>query len=494
GFPNDRRPVLQTLDTIRCADAILEYDIATGQPREPEWPAADVILGNPPFLGGKKLRSELGDQYVDTIFKLYNGRVPREADLVTYWFEKAYQLIDQDKTQRSGLLATNSIRGGANRKILERIKQSGDIFMAWSDRAWILEGAAVRVSMVGFDDGKEQDRTWDGRPVQVIHADLTGDFNLTGAQPLKENTNLCLRADEKGGSFEISNDVAQHMLQAPGNTDGKANSDVIMKWATATDIVRRHRSMWIIDFGVDTSQEQAAQYELPFRYVEQHVKPVRATNNIPRVREQWWLHRIPGANMRQKLSKLKRYIVTPVTAKHRVFVWLDAKTLPDITLSVFARDDDYFFGVLHSKAHELWSLHMGGWMGMGNDPRYTPTTTFETFPFPWPPGKEPQDDPRVEAIAAAARELVRRRELWLNPPTLENAPSDPQDARFLLPDLPLPNRTLTNLYNRRPDWLAEAHAALDRAVLDAYGWPHDLSDDEILARLLALNGERASAT
>ncbi len=198
--------------------------------------------------------------------------------------------------------------------------------------------------------------------------------------------------------------------------------------------------------------------------------------------------------MRQKLSKLKRYIVTPVTAKHRVFVWLDAKTLPDITLSVFARDDDYFFGVLHSKAHELWSLHMGGWMGMGNDPRYTPTTTFETFPFPWPPGKEPQDDPRVEAIAAAARELVRRRELWLNPPTLENAPSDPQDARFLLPDLPLPNRTLTNLYNRRPDWLAEAHAALDRAVLDAYGWPHDLSDDEILARLLLLNGERASAT
>ncbi len=136
-----------------------------------------------------------------------------------------------------------------------------------------------------------------------------------------------------------------------------------------------------------------------------------------------------------------------------------------------------FFGVLHSRAHELWSLRMGTWLGVGNDPRYTPTTTFETYPFPWPPGTEPTADPRVVAIAEAARRLVELRDRWLDPPDLTEAE--------------LKKRTLTNLYNARPTWLANAHAALDRAVLDAYAWPHDLTDDDLLARLLALNAERA---
>jgi hypothetical protein len=151
--------------------------------------------------------------------------------------------------------------------------------------------------------------------------------------------------------------------------------------------------------------------------------------------------------------------------------------LPDITLAVIAREDDYFFGVLHSKLHELWSLRMG--TSLEDRPRYTPTTTFETFPFPWPPRREPAGDSRVEAIAAAARALVEKRDRWLNP--------DGADAAELK------KRTLTNLYNQRPTWLDLAHRQLDHAVLDAYGWPHDLPDDEILARLLALNLERAAA-
>ena len=122
---------------------------------------------------------------------------------------------------------------------------------------------------------------------------------------------------------------------------------------------------------------------------------------------------------------------------------------------------------------------MGSRLGVGNDPRYTPTTTFETFPFPWPPGKEPQGDPRVEAIARAARELVEKRDRWLNPEGASEAE--------------LKRRTLTNLYNERPTWLDLAHRRLDRAVLDAYGWPHELGDEELLARLLALNLERAGA-
>ena len=151
--------------------------------------------------------------------------------------------------------------------------------------------------------------------------------------------------------------------------------------------------------------------------------------------------------------------------------------MPDSRLYVFARDDDYFFGVLHSRIHEVWALATSSRHGVGNDPTYNNTTCFETFPFPWPPGQEPADDPRVEAIAQAARELVQLRDAWLNPPGASDAD--------------LKKRTLTNLYNARPTWLDNAHRKLDAAVFAAYGWPADLSDEEILARLLALNLARA---
>ncbi|MBA3643204.1 MAG: class I SAM-dependent DNA methyltransferase, partial [Chloroflexia bacterium] len=124
--------------------------------------------------------------------------------------------------------------------------------------------------------------------------------------------------------------------------------------------------------------------------------------------------------------------------------------LPGNLLIVFARADDYFFGVLHSRAHEVWSLRMGTWLGKGNDPRYTPTTCFETFPLPWPPGQEPWRDPRLHAIAEAARTLDEQRRAWLDPPGASEAD--------------LKKRTLTNLYNARPAWLQQAHVALDRAV------------------------------
>jgi type II restriction/modification system DNA methylase subunit YeeA len=181
--------------------------------------------------------------------------------------------------------------------------------------------------------------------------------------------------------------------------------------------------------------------------------------------------------MRRAVLNLARYIVTPRVSKHRVFVWLADPALPDHKLYVFAREDDYFFGVLHSRLHEVWTLHTCSWHGVGNDPDYSGNACFETFPFPWPPGHEPPDDPRVEAIAEAARELVKLRDNWLNPAGASEAE--------------LKKLTLTNLYNQRPTWLDLAHQKLDRAVFDAYGWPYDLSDEEILARLLALNLERA---
>ncbi|PDV97486.1 class I SAM-dependent DNA methyltransferase [Candidatus Chloroploca asiatica] len=476
GFGQPAEPILKPLDTIQRMDAILAYD-ETGQPVEPAWPAADVIVGNPPFLGGKRLRSELGDTYVETIFVLYKTRVPHEADLVIYWFERARALIEQGQVKRTGLLATQAIRGGANRKVLERIKASGDIFMAWSDRPWIVEGAAVRVSMIGFDQGIETIRTLDGLSVASINANLTTHLDLTKAQRLLENMGIAFMGDTKGGAFDLTPDQAVHMLNAPLNPNGRPNSDVVRPWLNGKDVTARPRGMFIIDFGVDMSEADAALYEEPFAYVEREVKPERINNKRAAYRDRWWIHVESRPALRQALNATHRFIVTPRVAKHRLFAWASRETLPDSRLYVFCRDDDYFFGILHSQVHEVWSLATSSRHGVGNDPTYNNSTCFETFPLPWPPGHEPEGDARVEAIARAARRLVELRNNWLNPEGASEAE--------------LKQRTLTNLYNQRPTWLANAHRTLDEAVLAAYGWPVDLSDEAILARLLALNLERA---
>jgi len=484
GEPEDKEPVLEKLTNIEHGDAILRYD-ANGNPYEPEWPNADFIIGNPPFLGGNKIREELPQAYVDDLQAQYSGRVPATADLVTYWFEKARKLLPTHENLRVGLLATQSIRGGTNRKILDAIKETGDIFWAWSDRPWLLDGAVVHVSMIGFDFNKQNDRTLDDKPVSRINADLSSLVDTTAALSLHENAELCFRTNEKGGPFEIDSDAARKMLAAARNVNGRPNSDVLHRWVNATDVTSRDRGLWIIDF-YGLNQEQAAQYELPFqtlkRQIEDELRSATEDDRVAKPRAKWWLHRRPGSEMRRAVSKLKRYIATIATGKHRLFVWLDHSVLPDHQLYVIAREDDYFFGVLHSTAHESWARTKGTQTRDAESGcRYTPTSTFETFPFPWVPGHEPSetDDQRVKVIADAARELVRLRNAWLNPPDI-----NPNDVK---------SRTLTSLYNQHPTWLANSHAALDRAVFAAYAWPYPLSRDEILARLLKLNHERAAA-
>lgn len=479
GFGQPSDPILKPLHTIERKDAVLAWD-EQGRPVEPEWPEADVIVGNPPFLGGKRLRTQLGDEYVDALFTLYDGRVPREADLVAYWFERARALIAVGTTRRAGLLATQAIRGGANRRVLERIKTSSDIFMAWSNRKWILDGAAVQVSLVGFDDGTEQRRILNGQPAAEIGPNLAAGFAPSRAQRLRENLGLSFMGVTPAGSFDVPGDLARTWLQAPVNPNGRPNMDVLRPYYNGTDVTRRQRDTWIIDFGTDRPEEHAALYELPYEYARRVVQPERARNNRTAYRERWWLHAEPRPAMRAALSRLTRYIGTSMVAKHRIFAWIPADVLPANLLIVVARDDDYVFGILHSRPHELWARAMGTQLREAESgSRYTPTTTFETFPFPWPPGNEPTDDPRVQAIADAARDLVEKRDRWLNP--------------LGASDAELKTRTLTNLYNQRPTWLENAHWRLDEAVLGAYGWPRDLSDEAILERLLALNLEREAA-
>jgi len=473
GWPVE--PILRKLDNIQQRDAILTHD-AKGNPIEPEWPKVDFIIGNPPFLGDKKMRGELCDVYVDELRTLYADRVPGGADLVTFWFERARAQIEAGYAKRAGLLATNSIRMVGNRPVLERILESGGIFMAWSDRPWILDGAAVRVSIVGFDDGSQNEPVLDGQPVCEIHADLTASANVASALPLPENAGLCFLGVMKGGPFDLTAEQARVMLAAPLNPNGRPNSDVVKRRLIGRDVVQGTQHGWLIDF-VDRSEKEAALYELPFEYVKRTVKPLRDGNRDSLMKQNWWLHGRSRPALRARIEGLKRCIVTPEVAKYRVFVWMSTDVVPDHTCHVIAREDDYAFGVVHSRLHESWSLSQGAWMGVGNDPRYSSARTFETFPFPWPPGSEPRDSPLVKAIAEAARELVAKRDDWLNPP---DASAEE-----------LKTRTLTNLYNARPAWLADAHCKLDEAVFAAYDWPATLTDAELLEHLLALNHQRA---
>ena len=500
GFRESRDPILKPLDTIECRDAIMTPDGG-----EPEWPAVDVVIGNPPFLGGKLLNTGLGEDYVSRIFSVYAGRVPAEADLVCYWFVKAGQHVEAGKAKRVGLVATNSIRGGANRRALAMATAGRPIYEAWSDEPWVIDGAAVRVSLVCFsplDDEPALPRRLDGERVDAIHADLTArrggvGIDLTRAQRVYRNRGVAFMGDTKSGPFDVPGAQAREWLRAPANPNGRPNAEVLKPWRNGMDVTRRPGDKWIVNFDRNMVREEAALYEAPFTHIAKKVQPMRQKNRVQRLRDFWWRHERPRPEMWQAVDGLSRYIATPTVAKHRLFVWLDARICPDHQLIVIAREDDTMFGILHSRFHEAWSLRLG--TSLEDRPRYTPTTTFETFPFPdglWPdiPAAAYAADPRAMAIADAGRRLVELRERWLHPPEWvewveEPVPGYPKRPvpRSKAADKELGKRTLTNLYNLRPQWLLDAHAAVDTAVAAAYGWDEDISEADALRELLALN-------
>ncbi|MBN2887702.1 MAG: class I SAM-dependent DNA methyltransferase [Chromatiaceae bacterium] len=620
GFSLSKNPILKPLETIVQRDAILNPDGS-----EPDWPEADVIVGNPPFLGDKKMLGALGEEYVKQLRARYKGRVPGGADLVTYWFEKARAHIAAGRLQAAGLVATNSIRGGANRKVLERIlmpmssdfvsqsneekshddhhvrhpqvhsaagdgglyaptggrrgrstqgcsgrpkagdaglsglpaedRPGGDeagsdqvdhwgadrtgggdrgagqtavalrIFEAWSDEPWVNEGAAVRVSLVCFGRVDEASGAMlDGQPVGEVYADLTADqtnssalSDLTLSCRLAENAGICFQGHKFVGAFDISENRAQQWLLLPANPNGRPNSDVLKRWITGSDLTKREMERWVIDFGISMDETDACLYEAPFEHIKSEVKPVRESVRREGHRKYWWRYGEPRPAMRAALSAISRFIATPEVAKYRVFIWLDSRLQTTGSVYAIARSDDTTFGILHSRFHERWSLRMG--TSLEDRPRYTPTTTFETFPFPT--GLTPADTNRgtetlesgaivpivapevaehARAIAEAAHRLNSLREQWLNPPEWtervpEVVPGYP-DRIIAKPghEADLKKRTLTNLYNQRPAWLDQAHRALDAAVAHAYGWNDftpDQPDTTWLTRLLTLNLERA---
>ncbi len=513
GFPAPSDPVLRTLDTIACRDAVLTED-----GKSASWPAADVIVGNPPFLGNKKMIRNLGVHYTKTLRKAWPG-VPGGADLVCYWFASAWAQIGEGRLSRVGLVATNSIRSGANQAVLKHISDGGRIFEAWSDEEWTLDGAAVRVSLICFDRQKASGVMLNGRSVPKISADLKGkvkEIDLTQARKIKSNKKMSFIGVFMNGKFEVSGGVAREWLKLPRNVNGKSNSIVLRRTLNGSDLLRGRSDKWIVDFGPVMTETEAAQFEKPYEYTSAHVRPYRERSNedgsfaVRRVnhRKNWWRYAESRPGMRKALEGLKRFIVTPMVSSTRIFVFLDATYLANQKLVVIPRDDDTCLGILSSKFHECWTLSMCAWIGTGNDVTYSPTMTFETFPFP--EGLSPDiladdyaDDPRAQAIAAAAINLNATRANWINPPELvsfepEVVKGYPERISCVnnSPKKYLEARNYTNLYNTRPAWLINIHRTLDEAVADAYGWGAEfrngtLTDDEILVRLLRLNQERA---
>ena len=513
GYALSEDPVLKKLDTFHHHDALLDLT-DPANPKEWAWPVpagVDVfVVGNPPFLGNKRIRSELGEEYFACIQKVFSDRLPPTSDFVCYWFEKTRALVESGRVKAAGLLAASAIKQVASRQILERIHATTKIIFAISDRDWLLDGASVRIAMVGFaPKSNPRKPILDGVERAEINASLSAGIDLHTKKTIPKNTRLCFMGVTKVGDFDITEDHAVSFLQTP-NPHGKPNSDVLRPFVNGSDLVREPSNRWIIDVGIGRTEKDAALYESPFAYLVANVKPDRLNNGRESYRERWWQHAEPRPGFRNAISNKLRYIGTARVAKHRLFVWLDSVVLPDSKVIGVALDTPEVLGVLQSRFHENWTLATCGWHGIGNDATYNPSECFETFAFP------ALSDSGKAAIKMAADALNQLRQEWLFPSSLTKSRTleflgseigpwarfiDPMSItngigtvhytrRIAIDDnaaKELKKRTLTKLYNRMPTWLVNAHAALDAAVAAAYGWPIDISNDDVLVKLLQMN-------
>lgn len=533
-------PVLQNLGNIECRDAVLTWDAVelvrdargrpimrwdgetmkrssvTGQmvpdeeatvpayeyirPRKAEWPEADFIVGNPPFIGNKRMRLTLGDGYVDALREAHED-VSDTADYVMYWWNHAAGILREGRTQRFGLITTNSITQTFSRKVVQRHLDAEDplsILFAIPDHPWvdIARGAAVRVAMTACERGKRTGRRWvvvrerdpEGEAALElalatgkIQADLTVGANVSGAKRLAANMGVSfMGVTLVGDGFRLSPQELTSMGYGP-----RKLPPVVRPYRSARELFRSGGEKLIIDFFGLEADEARRSYPALYGHVLDRVKPMRDHNHRSSYRERWWIFGEPRIAMRAALHGLKRFIVTLETSKHRVFVFLPGDTLPDHSLFAVAIEDAFALGVLSSRVHAAWALAAGSRLGVGNDPRWRNVTCFEPFPFPL--GSEARRQ-RVRELGEALDAHRRRR----------------QAAH--------PELTITGMYNvlerlragaelRDKDkliheqglvsTLAQIHDELDAAVFDAYGWSRDLTDGQLLEELVALNTERA---
>lgn len=493
-------------DAVLCHKPTGEAD--TEHPMMPDWPEADFIVGNPPFIGkGSMMRQALTDEYVEALWKA-NARVPKSADFVMQWWDRAaHSLIAENSPlRRFGFVTTNSITQTFNRRVIERYLNTKAISLTFAvpDHPWTKatrDAAAVRIAMTVAERGEsngelieivaEGELDTDNPALTVscvtgrINSDLTTGADVTAARPLKSNDGLsCNGMMLAGQGFKITSADATKLIQ----DDGEAANQVVRPYIGGSELVQRRVGEFVIDFAGLSEVEARKLYPACYQHLLGKVKPERDKSRDKAFREKWWLFGRIRPEIRATNADINRYIVTTETTKHRIFQFLDVSILPDHMIIAIGSDDAFHLGVLCSQAHLQWTFVNCGLMGVATfeqGHRYTKSQCFDPFPFPNP------SDAQRYTIAQLAEELDETRKAEL---------------------AQVPGLTITEIYNwcaklrsgvtldfidqaravqARAGIVNRLHEQIDAAVADAYGWPVDLSPSEIVTRLVALNAERA---
>ncbi|MFO0608506.1 MAG: type IIL restriction-modification enzyme MmeI [Polyangiales bacterium] len=542
-------PVLQDLHNIECRDAVLAWDgeqpvldeagkpvtrwdgvttkkhPVTGEdvpdesarvllttlvrPRRAAWPQADFIVGNPPFVGGWKLRQVLGDGYVAALRETHDD-VPDACDLVMYWWNHAAKLVREDAARRFGLVTTTTISQVQGRRVTQPFLDEGgglSLVFAVNDHPWSTDrygsagdNAEVRVAMTTLARGRVdgvlgrvvREHTNDRGELVVdvdesqrgrINADLRIGADVAGALPLRANDRVCSPGVKlHGAGFIVTPEEARAL--GLGTVPGLERH--IRVYRNGKDLAATPRGVMVIDLFGLTDVEVQERFPRVYQRVLETVKPERDHNPREVRRKNWWLFGETVPLLRGALRGLRRYIATPETARRRYFVRLDESVLPDNAVVVIASDDPFHFGVLSSRIHAAWALAAGGGLGVRHEPRYSKTRCFDPFPFPEAAAAQRKRvaDLAERLDAHRAARLAEHPSLTLNALYATLAKLRAGEA-LADKDKALHDQGLVSV-------LRQLHDELDAAVFDAYGWPATLTDEEILERVVALNAERAA--
>jgi hypothetical protein len=509
-------PILKAFGNIQQKDAVLTWD---GYPelqfemrdgvavqvfpnaRRPEWPEAEFIVGNPPFIGNKRMRDRLGSEYVDALRSAQAG-VAGSVDLVMYWVSRSGDLLKRGALRRFGLVTTNSITQPLNRGPLEEAtsgKNPASLIYAVPDHPWIdtSDGAAVRVSMIVAERGGSE-----GRLVTIDTASERRDNSEVlgySAQVGKIAPNLTIGPDPSSALPLLANRAVAHqgvILVGEGFRVSPAERDLMLTqneslgpmlrpYLIGQDLMGSPQARYVIDVnGLDEAQ---LRQDVPQIYglLAERVRPDRLKNNDKAFRTFWWRYGRPRPEIAQLLEGQNRYIATCRTARHRVFVLLDSAIVPDAKIIFIGLSSATSLAVLSSRIHTSWAIKAGAWLGAGNDSNYNHSNVFDPFPFPDP---DEATRARLRALGEeldATRKTVQAEHPDLTLTGLYNVLEKVRAGAELTPaeaDVKSRGRVLI---------LKDLHDQIDRATADAYGWRHDLTDEEILEKLVALNAERA---
>jgi hypothetical protein len=474
-------------------------DMIFKNPRPATWPEADFILGNPPFLGGSSKRGILGQGYFEALAKAY-PELPESCDLVMYWWHKAAETVRAKNAERFGFITTNSISQAFNRRIIALHLDAGlSVTFAIPDHPWVdsADGAAVRIALTvgapGHEAGEVQTVTHEKEGSDVerdvtlsslwgqINADLTVGADVSSAVQLKANTPLCNQGVKLHGSGFIVTPPEAEILGL-GRIPGLERH--ICHFRNGQDLTNNCRKLMVIDLHGLGIEEVFTRFPAVYQWVYERVKPERDLNNEAYRRNFWWLFGRKNTEMRDALAGLNRYIATVRVAKHRIFVFLDESILPESRVMAIALEDAYFLGVLSSRFHITWSLAAGALHE--SRPTYNNTLCFNPFPFP---NCTPEQRQRIRELAESLDAHRKARQDEHPGLTLTGMYNAQERLRSGQPFTPAEKKAHEQALGTV---LLTLHNELDAAVADAYGWPEDLSDSEIVSRLVELNKVRAS--